>query len=479
MIPILASGEFATLNTDKPGVAAAGATDAGSGGAFGQILSAQGQPAQAQTGGQNPSGFSNSSGNGSGNPLHPGGNSLPVDPSASGDIVAALAFDLQALTSTDALPGTTTVQDGTTELPEEPLLTAVPGILLTEAAQLTQQPAQAAAGPATQLPLNTEIAAQALAAQRAAAATAPDTALAPGTALTQEGVIEAGRPTAAPALGAVATPGPAVQPVTVQALVATEVPAGQVPVIPEPGVEQEGPDPRLARTPADAVARPVTTSAERMLTPESTVFSAQMKDMVAEEMPVLRTAPDPGTLLTGAEVNRAASPAPAQAPAPIGAALPPLLGSTTIPGARIDAGVTLTTVTGDVGWNNEVAGRISMMLRNGTSEAKLQLNPPELGRMDVKITSEGDQTRVLFTVQGADTREVVEQALPRLRELLAESGLTLSGFDVADQPETRQGSGGEVETRSQLAAAEESSVQAEIASAPSLTDSRSLVDYYV
>lgn len=455
MISILESGAHSALNTDKPGATAGGATDTDSGGVFGQILSTQGQPAQAQAGDQAPTGR----GEDGGNALHPGGNSLPSEPAASDAADSILPLDLTALTSSadDALP--VDAHGSSTPTSQAPVLTAVTGVALTDAAQALQ--ARDSAG----LPAVPGQSAPRLAASPALPQAVEDSAVA-GTP----------RPATAPPT---VTAGQSAQPVTLQALTATDPTAGQVPVVLGPDAAQVAVDPGTARAPVDALARPAV-AVERVQAAESTAFSARMMDVVAEELPVARAVSESTTLLSGAESSRAvAPPAPAQAQGLTGAPLPPLLDSTAAPATKVNGGVALTTVTGDPGWNNEVAARVTMMFRNGTSEAKVQLNPPELGRMDIKISSEGDHTRVHFAVQGADTRDVIEQALPRLREMLAESGLTLSSFDVADQSDAHHSGGGEVESQAFFAETEDTSVVTELAPAQASGDNRALVDYYV
>jgi len=96
----------------------------------------------------------------------------------------------------------------------------------------------------------------------------------------------------------------------------------------------------------------------------------------------------------------------------------------------------------DPAFGDQLAGRVTMMVRDGQSEARVQLNPPELGRLDIRIATDGDQARVLIMAQGADTRDAVEQALPRLREMLEQSGLQLSRFDVSNGSSSRHGGAG-------------------------------------
>jgi flagellar hook-length control protein FliK len=72
--------------------------------------------------------------------------------------------------------------------------------------------------------------------------------------------------------------------------------------------------------------------------------------------------------------------------------------------------------------------------------AELRLNPPELGPLEVSLNVNSDEVSVSFQAQHAATREAVENALPRLREMLAQNGLTLANADVSQQ--SKQDSGG-------------------------------------
>jgi flagellar hook-length control protein FliK len=71
--------------------------------------------------------------------------------------------------------------------------------------------------------------------------------------------------------------------------------------------------------------------------------------------------------------------------------------------------------------------------------AELHVNPPDLGPLDIKLTIDGSQTTAVFTSPHSEVREAVESALPRLREVLADSGLTLGNASVtADTPRDSQ-----------------------------------------
>ena len=88
----------------------------------------------------------------------------------------------------------------------------------------------------------------------------------------------------------------------------------------------------------------------------------------------------------------------------------------------------------------EMFGRIRLMQAQGGHEARLNLHPAELGRLQISISTEGDLAKVAFTVDNPQAREALEQAMPRLREMLQQAGLQLADSSVAEQGQ--QGTGG-------------------------------------
>lgn len=140
---------------------------------------------------------------------------------------------------------------------------------------------------------------------------------------------------------------------------------------------------------------------------------------------------------------------------------------------------TIYTPLGSGNWSAEVAGRVSIMVKNALSEATLQLSPPELGRMEIKISTEGEQTRILFNVAAAETRDTIDQALPRLREMLEQSGLQLADFDVADNLLPQQQAHDFDDFADSGAGETLENVGEELSADLAIGGSDTLVDYYV
>ncbi|MCK6392829.1 flagellar hook-length control protein FliK [Zoogloea sp.] len=90
----------------------------------------------------------------------------------------------------------------------------------------------------------------------------------------------------------------------------------------------------------------------------------------------------------------------------------------------------VATPAGSPGWPEEVGNRVSWMVGQAESHAELTLTPPQLGKVEVSITVSGDQTSAQFVAATPAARELIEQSLPRLREILEQSGISLGQTDV-------------------------------------------------
>jgi flagellar hook-length control protein FliK len=92
-------------------------------------------------------------------------------------------------------------------------------------------------------------------------------------------------------------------------------------------------------------------------------------------------------------------------------------------------------------WNREFAARVSWMVERGEQFASIQLTPEQLGPVEVRLAIREGEASIWFGAAQADTRAAIEQALPRLREMLAASGLALadSGVFQGSPRDPRQG----------------------------------------
>ena len=91
----------------------------------------------------------------------------------------------------------------------------------------------------------------------------------------------------------------------------------------------------------------------------------------------------------------------------------------------------ITEQLGRPEWGQGMGKQILWMVNQNLGRAEIRLNPANLGPMEVRIDLDNDQVSVAFTSRHAEVREAVEQALPRLREMLEEKGLSLADTDIS------------------------------------------------
>ena len=78
----------------------------------------------------------------------------------------------------------------------------------------------------------------------------------------------------------------------------------------------------------------------------------------------------------------------------------------------------------------------SGMLRNlgeGTKQLSLRLDPPELGKLNLQLTVRGDEVKVVFKAENADTGQLLQENLGHLRQALESQGLKVGKMEVQTQ----------------------------------------------
>ncbi|MDJ0751499.1 MAG: flagellar hook-length control protein FliK [Woeseiaceae bacterium] len=93
----------------------------------------------------------------------------------------------------------------------------------------------------------------------------------------------------------------------------------------------------------------------------------------------------------------------------------------------------IDTPVREANWGDKLGERVVMMANNQLKTAEIRLTPAELGPVRVQVNVEDGAANITFQAQHAITREAIEQALPRLRELFADSGLSLGQTSVGEQ----------------------------------------------
>lgn len=95
---------------------------------------------------------------------------------------------------------------------------------------------------------------------------------------------------------------------------------------------------------------------------------------------------------------------------------------------------TISTPLGQAGWGDEFTQKVTWISTQKNQTAELHLNPPDLGPLNVVIKISDNQATAAFTSPHSAVRDAVEHAMPKLREMLADSGIALGNATVSDQP---------------------------------------------
>ncbi|UWN48878.1 Flagellar hook-length control protein [Alcanivorax sp. ALC70] len=74
------------------------------------------------------------------------------------------------------------------------------------------------------------------------------------------------------------------------------------------------------------------------------------------------------------------------------------------------------------------------LARRGDQHMELHLNPRDLGPLSVSLKLDDHGAQAHFFSSHAPVRGAVEQAIPQLRDALAEQGIALGEAMVGDQP---------------------------------------------
>ena len=233
-----------------------------------------------------------------------------------------------------------------------------------------------------------------------------------------------------------ARPGPAAtrwEPSVAPAPVATESPtdresrpAGQSAPTSTTGAVQRSPLTAVAGAPRPIPAstteqvadlRPIPQTAVRAVGAESPQLAAKIKSpssVMATETPPAPDATRRHELLTPLEFQ-------------------PLAGATSPASSQTSSQFHLSTPVHQPAWAQELNQTVTKMATQDFQRAELHLNPAQLGPLDVVIEVKGDQASAQFSSPHAIVRDAVEQALPKLREMMAQNGIALGNATVSDQ----------------------------------------------
>ena len=90
------------------------------------------------------------------------------------------------------------------------------------------------------------------------------------------------------------------------------------------------------------------------------------------------------------------------------------------------------------GWGEKLGKQLSMMMARNLDSAQIQIDPPELGSLQVKIQVINDQVSLQFITGHGMVREALEGASARLQEMFKGEGMELASLDIANEETAQQ-----------------------------------------
>ncbi|WP_461536162.1 flagellar hook-length control protein FliK [Spongorhabdus nitratireducens] len=166
----------------------------------------------------------------------------------------------------------------------------------------------------------------------------------------------------------------------------------------------------------------------------------------------------------------------------VSSASPAQLNSALSPAPQVQQSVIPTpqsfAMNGDMArWSEAMGERLVMMASKGQQEAKIRLDPPELGRLGIKVSLNGDELSVRFHTTVMPVRDIIESRFDQLRTSLGEQGLNLVNVDVetgqqggdAQQHQDEYFAGGAVKKPGSYGAGEDLSMDGEATSEATLS----------
>lgn len=87
------------------------------------------------------------------------------------------------------------------------------------------------------------------------------------------------------------------------------------------------------------------------------------------------------------------------------------------------------------GWDQQLGQHVVWMSSQHNQTAELRINPPDLGPVEMRLTMDqgGQQATLHFSSPHAEVRDTIESALPRLREMMADAGISLGHATVGGE----------------------------------------------
>ena len=91
-----------------------------------------------------------------------------------------------------------------------------------------------------------------------------------------------------------------------------------------------------------------------------------------------------------------------------------------------------------------VKDKVMVMINQKIQQVDIQLDPPEMGNIHVRVNLQNEQAAVQFVVQNQQAKEALEQNMGKLRDMLAESGVDVGDANI-EQRQAKEQNGNDFE----------------------------------
>ena len=197
---------------------------------------------------------------------------------------------------------------------------------------------------------------------------------------------------------------------------------------------------------------PVTTNTDSAWSDAVARVGASLEDSPENSMPIKQT-PDSSAMFSAAiQLGKTVASQTIENSAAALQVSPGGLQATATDGngtALLKVPVSIAAPVGTSSWSQDMAGRLSTMINGNVQNATLQLNPPELGKLNIKISVDGDNASVFFSVDNSAAKDAIESAMPRLRHLMEQGGMLLTQTQVSQHAGSQSQSNAQSQTQQQ------------------------------
>lgn len=92
-------------------------------------------------------------------------------------------------------------------------------------------------------------------------------------------------------------------------------------------------------------------------------------------------------------------------------------------------------------WSEQFNQQIVWMGKQKIDSAQIKLNPPEMGPLEVMVKMDKHNAHLSIQSHSLHVKDMIEQAVPRLREMMSEQGLNLADVNIGTRQEQAEGHG--------------------------------------